>query len=200
MNVRLRTSLSFVAGVFFDGILRMNNYRVTISMTTNSGSSENYNIALDRMKYFFAECIDSSILINEEETDQCKKFVKAGLKLVTLPEEPVEQIIGMMLYCKLNAIAEDHIIVNEIELSSELGDQIIFFHSDSEFLGPFEGVGWWNQPDLTHYNKELNVKDNIMSMTRRNTWKEINLDWPADDQPNSGNTIVFADFGRDETK
>lgn len=200
MNVRLRTSLGFVAGVFFDGILRMNNYRVTISMTTNSGSSENYNIALDRMKYFFAECIDSSVLINEEETDQCKKFVKAGLKLVTLPEEPVEQIIGMMLYCKLNAIAEDHIIVNEIELSSELGDQVIFFHSDSEFLGPFEGVGWWNQPDLTHYNKELNVKDNIMSMARRNTWKEINLDWPVDDKPDSGDTIVFADFGRDETK
>jgi len=200
MNVRLSTSLGFVAGVFFDGILRMNNYRVTISMTTNSGSSENYNIALDRMKYFFAECIDSSILINEEETDQCKKFVKAGLKLVTLPEEPVEQIIGMMLYCKLNAIAEDHIIVNEIAISSELGDQVIFFHSDSEFLGPFEDVGWWNQPDLTHYNKELNVKDNIMSMARRNTWKEINLDWPVDDRPDSGDTIVFADFGRDETK
>ena len=199
MNVRLRTSLGFVAGVFFDGILRMNNYRVTISMTTNSGSSENYNIALDRMKYFFGECIDSSILINEEDVDQCKKFVKAGLKLVTLPEEPVEQIIGMMLYCKLNAIAEDHIIVNEIELSSELGDQVIFFHSDTEFLGPFESVGWWRQPDLTHYNKELNVKDNIMSLNRRTTWKEVNLDWPSD-KPNSGNTIVFADFGRDETK
>ena len=200
MNVRLRTSISFVAGVFYEGMVRMNNYHVSLSMTTNSGSSENYNIALDRMKYFFAECIDSSILINEEETDQCKKFVKAGLKLVTLPEEPVEQIIGMKLYCKLNAIADDHIIVNEVEISSELGDQVVFFHSDGEFQGPFVESGWWSQSDLTHYNKELNVKDNIMSMSRRNTWKDLDLDWPIDTESTTGNTIVFADFGRDETK
>jgi hypothetical protein len=200
MNVRLRTSISFVAGVFFEGILRMNNYRVSLSMTTNSGSSESYDIALDRMKYFIGECIDSGVFINEDNTDQCKKFIRAGVKLVTLPEEPVEQIIGMMLYCKLNAIAENHIIVNEVEISSELGDQVVFFHSDGEFQGPFADAGWWHQPDLTHYNKELNVKDNIMSMSRRNTWKDLELDWPIDTEALSGNTIVFADFGRDETK
>ena len=200
MNVRLRTSLGFVAGVFFDGILRMNNYRVTISMTTNSGSSENYNIALDRMKYFFAECIDSSILINEEETDQCKKFVKAGLKLVTLPEEPVEQIIGMMLYYKLNAIMEDRIIVNETELSSAAGEGIVYLHSENENTESIIKPDWWVSPDLVHSDIDLTNSDKVVTMHPLGVWRDLELAWPDTvDDPKTDNTVVFADFKKDDT-
>jgi hypothetical protein len=34
-----------------------------------------------------------------------------GINVTTLPEEPVDQIIGMMLYYKLNAIMEGRMIV-----------------------------------------------------------------------------------------
>jgi hypothetical protein len=194
MNVRIEKSLPFIAGFHYQDKLNMNNYNVRLYMLTNSSDAVSQNIALERIKHFIWNEISNTVFINEDNIEQCNLYLQAGMNITTLPAEPVDQIIGMMLYSKLNAIMEDVIVINEIEIASEAGDNIVYLHAADENLGPFEEAGWWVDADLNH--GEI-VVDNfkVVSMQQTNNWREINLNWPGEEEtPKTGNTIVFADF------
>jgi hypothetical protein len=120
-----------------------------------------------------------------------------------LPDEPVDQLIGIMLYCKLNAICEDRMVIGEVEVSSELGGGVTYMHSDEEPIGPYDQKGWWHDANLMHYNNKISETENIMSLGAVSSWRELELQWPEDDVPvseDTGNTIVFVNFNKDETK
>jgi hypothetical protein len=203
MNVRLQYSINFTAGCYFDGMLRMNNYQVRLWMMTTATDGESHNIAFDRIKFFIGDSLESSVFINGDNEEQCKLLANAGVKITTLPDEPVDQLIGIMLYCKLNAICEDRMIIGEVEVSSELGGEVTYMHSDNEPTGPYDQKGWWHDSNLMHYNNKISETENIMSLGAISSWRELQLQWPEDNEPSSedtGNTIVFVNFGNDETK
>jgi hypothetical protein len=202
MNVRIEHTMSFIAGVYYDGNMKMNNYTIRLYMVTNTTDSGNQNIAFERMRYFVYEELDSVIFVNEDETETCQQLMQAGLKIATLPAEPVDQIIGMMLYSKLGAIMENRIIINEIEISSSLGENITYLHSADEGLGPLAAPGWWLDADLVHCNDTLVDDAKVVAMHRASAWRELDLAWSDLDQgADTGNTIVFADFKKsDDTK
>jgi len=158
MNVRLRYSTVFTAGIFYDGQMRMNNYQVKLHLTTNSEEGEDHNIALDRIKYFLHNQLNSTVFINSANLDQCRVLAAAGINITTLPEDPLDQVIGIMLYCKLNAILESRMIINEIEICSELGENIVYLHNDQDAQGPFADTGWWQEPEAVHC--DLTLGDN----------------------------------------
>jgi hypothetical protein len=150
------------------------------------------NIALERIRYFVRQELDSSILINCQYQDQCRLLATAGLKVTTLPQEPVDQIVGIMLYLKLNAIAEGQLIVNEVSVSSELGDNIVYMHCEEESVGPFDHVGWWTQSDLVHCDNELFDGGNVVVINTQRGWREVDLDWPdANINKENDNTVIF---------
>ena len=199
MNVRLQYPMSFTAGVYYDGALRMNNYHMRLFMTTATEDPESHNIAFERILYFVTMCVESTIMINQDEVEQCQKLQAAGLSITTLPAEPVDQVVGMMLYCKLSAVMEGRIAITDFELSSDLGDQIIYMHSDNETMGPFEAKGWWHNADLTHSDTSEPSSENVMSLNLANPWADAELAWPVADK-STGNTIVFADFGKNDSR
>lgn len=202
MNVRLQYSIDFMAGCYFDGMLRMNNYKVRLWMMTTTTDGESHNVAFDRIKFFIADSLESSVFINGDNEEQCKLLANAGVKITTLPDEPVDQLIGIMLYCKLNAICEDRMIIGEIDISSELGGEVTYMHSDEEPIGPYDQKGWWHDSNLMHYNNKISESENIMSLGAISTWRELELHWPEDESnaEDTGNTIVFVNFNKDETK
>ena len=202
MNVRIEHTMNFIAGVYYDGNMKMNNYTIRLYMVTNTTDSGNQNIAFERMRYFVYEEMDSVIFVNEHETKTCQQLMQAGLKIATLPAEPVDQIIGMMLYSKLGAIMENRIIINEIEISSSLGENITYLHSADEGLGPLVDPGWWHDADLVHCNDTLVDDAKVVAMHQASAWRELDLAWPDLEQSaDTGNTIVFADFKKsDDTK
>lgn len=198
MNVRLQYNATLTAGVFFDGSLRMNNYTIKLSMITNTIDPECHNVAYERLKYFIYKSLDSTVFVNQAEEQVCQLYTAAGIRLTTLPEEPIDQIIGIMLYSKLNAIMEDHIQVIEVEISSELGDRMTYFHCEEESLGPFEEHGWWNEPSPINFDTKLIFGDNAIKY-RAVQWRDLDLEWHKE-EPDTGNTIIFTDFNRNETK
>lgn len=203
MNVRLRYSTVFTAGLFYDDQLRMNNYQVKLHMTTNSEEGEDHNIALDRIKYFLLNQLNSTVFINSDESAQCRAYAAAGINLTTLPEDPLDQVIGIMLYCKLNAILESRMIINEIEICSELGENIVYLHNDQDAQGPFADAGWWQEPEAVHCDLTLFDHEKIVALHHIGSgWRELGLHW--DDSilidVNNDNKVVFADFAKDETK
>lgn len=201
MNVRLQYSMPFTAGVYWEGRMIMNNYVARAYMVTNTADNAYQNTAFERMKYFVYGELGSTIFVNRAHEEACQQFIKAGLKVTTLPAEPVDQLIGIMLYCKLNAIMEDHMVINEIEISSDLGENMVYLHAADENLGPFEIQGWWHDADLIHCDTALIDSDKVVAMHRAGAWRELDLAWPgAETDQAIDNTVVFAEFGRNETK
>ena len=202
MNVRLQYSVNFLAGCYFDGILRMNNYTVRLWMMTTTTDGESHNVAFDRIKFFIDDSLESGVFINSANEEQCKLLANAGVKIITLPDEPVDQLIGIMLYCKLNAICEDRMVIGEVEISSELGGNVTYMHGEEESIGPYDQNGWWHDSNLMHYSTKISETENIMSLGAVSSWRELDLQWPEDDvdSEDTGNTIVFVNFGKDEAK
>ena len=204
MNVRLHYSFDFTAGFYFNGMLHMNNYTVRLWMMTATSDGESHNIAFDRIKFFVASSLDSGVFINSDDKEQCRLLANAGVKIITLPDDPVDQLIGIMLYCKLNALCEDRMIVGEVEISSSHGGEVTYIHGDEEPIGPYDQDGWWHNANLVHYDNKITETENIMSLNTVASWRELSLQWPTDDEApqyeDTGNTIVFGNFGKDESK
>jgi hypothetical protein len=202
MNVRISCTIYFTAGIIWQSQLRMNNYKLTVHFVTLSTNNEDHNIALDRAKYFIHNQLQSTIFINANNSQMCRQLLSTGLDITTLPEEPVDQVIGIMLYSKLNAIMEDRMALVEIELSSELGDHVVYLHSVEENLGPLEKTGWWHESTLSHCDSVFLEDANILKMNQDNLWHDLGLAWP-DSTVDIGivdNNLLFADFRKDETK
>lgn len=199
MNVRLQYTMNFTAGVHYHQQMIMNNYTLKMFMITNTPVAENNNIAFERLKYFITE-LDSTVFVNSEDQTACQRYLDAGIKITTLPADPVDQIIGVMLFHKLNAIMEDRIIMVETELSSLLGDNMIYIHSDNETADNLVIPDWWTTADLVHCDTDLIDNDKILAMHQAGAWRELDLAWPDTNESNQTGNIVFADFKRDETE
>lgn len=201
MNVRIKHDMSFLAAVYYNKEFRLNQYSLRLWMTTNHHDQAMQNIALERVKYFVYHELESTVFVTTQDPEQCQKYFLAGLNVTTLPTEPVDQIVGIMLYYKLNAIMETHMILVETELSSVLGDHITYLHSDNELVDmEFHGA-WWQTPDLVHCDQNLLQSDKVVSMPQANSWKDLDLAWPEyETDMDTGNVVVFADFKNNETK
>lgn len=195
-------TMRFNAGVFYNGEMRINEYTFRIWMTTNSHDPTNHNISYERIKYFVYHELDSTIFINSEQKEQCQMYVAAGLDITTMPGDPVDQLVGIMLYYKLNAIMEDRMIVYETELSSTMGDGMVYLHSDNETTTTVDQPDWWTSVDPVHCDVELMGSDNVVALHRASAWRELDLAWAdGNDTTSDDNTVVFADFKKtDDTK
>jgi len=173
-------------------------------MITNTADADNHNIAFERLKYFIAEEMDSTVFINSNCVEACERYLAAGIKITTLPNEPVDQIIGVMLFSKLNAIMEERISIVETELSSAVGDNMVYIHGENETTDNLVFPDWWTTADVVHCDADLIDSDNVLSLLRSNVWQELDLGWPdaepATEPVGATGNIVFADFGKDETK
>jgi hypothetical protein len=202
MNVRLKYDLHFNAGVYYRGNTILNNYSLRLWMITNTELAEDQNTAFERIKYFVYNHVDNTMFIDRGEQEQCAKFLQAGLSITTMPGDPVDQLIGIMLYHKLNAIMEQRMNIVETELSSSQGQAMTYLHSEGENTLGVEAPAWWLSTDLAHSDFALPESEKVVSMQTTTAWRDLDLAWselpPSMDH---GNIVVFADFKpNNETK
>lgn len=198
MNVRLRHETTFTAGVHWNDKLYMTNYNLDISLLTNCMDAEEQNIAMERVKAMLREQFTNSVFINQNNQKQIKQYLAAGVEVSPLPEDPLDQIVGIMLFCKLTAVMEGRMVITNLELSSELGDMIYYLHSVDENIGPFADPGWWNSPDPIHNDLGKYIKrttdERIVEMQKPQTWKEYGFHWSNQEETPVESTVVYADF------
>lgn len=203
MNVRLKHDLQFVAAVYYGERVRMNNYNLRLWMTTACTDAHDQNTAFERIKHFVYVELDSTVFVNAMHNDQCRLLGAAGLDITTMPGEPVDQLIGLMLYHKLNAITEDRMIIVETELSSVLGENITYLHASDEHADMDLQPDWWHDPDVTHCDMNLMTTAKVLTLPAATQWRDIGLIWTVSDSSAvSGNSVVFVDFKKcdDDTK
>jgi len=198
MNVRLQYDLEFLAGVYYEDQLQMNSYTVSLNLLTKTKDSASTNIALDRAKAFVHGALESSVFINQDNMERAEFMQMIGINVTTLPEEPVDQIIGMMLYYKLNAVMEGRMIVTGLDISSTLGDSVWYQHDEDDAAGPFTADGWWNRASMQHETIERDPEPGNIVKVMSTGWYELNLEWPENTATVSDNTVVFANFPKNE--
>ena len=204
MNVRLRYNITFPAAAWFDGELMMTNYTLALNFLTQTLDPQDQNIALDRVKYFLLNELHSTIFINQADIERAEAFTDVGLNVTTLPEEPVDQVVSIMLYYKLNAIMEGRMKITELVMSSEAGDGIEYFHNENEHTDLFPATGWWYEPTLCHSNVELEdeTDDNVIAIGSNTEWQDQDLGWAHEEVTTDLGQVVFANFRQtdNETK
>ena len=199
MNVRLRHEMHFTAGVYYGEQTRMNNYTLTVWMTTACQDATDQNTAFERIKYFVYSELDSTIFINSDHDSQCQALSAAGLKITTMPGEPVDQLVGLMLYYKLNAIVEGRMIIEETELASVMGENITYLHASHEQTDIPQQPDWWQAADPIHCDPELMDTDKVLNLPKATLWRDLDLAWTTPDSTqDTGNTVVFADFKKSD--
>ena len=193
MNVRIAQLTNFNAGSWYDGALEMTEYTVKLWMVTQTYNALEQNIAILRAKHFIFDQIESTIFIDSDDVSKCTELAKAGLSITTLPGDPADQLIGIMLFHKLNAIMEDRIKLIEIEISS--GNGVIYLHGENETPDDLTIPDWWSSADLVHSDLQSVESDKVVTMQQVSAWRDFGLAWPdeaIDIEP--GNTVVFANF------
>lgn len=177
MTARVQRTFEFVAGVFIEHELHMNLYDIEINFLIETDNIYEQNIALDRIKYFFIEKIENAIFIHESESAIFDKISNLGVKCIQLPEEPYDQILGIMLMSKIDAITEDRLSVSDIRITSRMSDGVSYLHSMEESMGPLSDRGWWNDPSPTTSGKPTKNKKIVKLKEMQTNWDDLMLGW-----------------------
>jgi hypothetical protein len=190
--------MEFLAGIYYDQQLHINSYSIVLNLVTRTVHSQSTNIAMDRLKAFVLTELANTVFVNQKHMEQAEMLAVMGVNVTTLPEEPVDQIIGMMLYYKLNAVMEGRMTVDSLDLCSALGDEVWYRHDEDDASGPFAAEGWWHEANTRHSDLGADASHDNVLKVMTNSWSEYGLQWLEDAAAATGNTVVFANFNRDE--
>lgn len=194
MNTRLKKQFDVFAGLVTDTRYVTNVYQIDVSMTTSIKVDQtSHNRAYDRIVYWIDEVFYDSILI-KEQSSMIDPYLKAGRNVLILPYDPVDSVVGIMLFRKLTAIVEDALSIDEVAISSSVGNQLVYYHSIDEDVDLFKSPGWWNDSRPIWINKDIATKGKIVSLNSHKEWSSIELEL---DQPAAGKVVPFT-IKRDE--
>lgn len=198
MSARIQRTFEFLAGLHFEGDFYVNQYMVDVYFDINSDSIREQNVALDRIKYFLNARLQNSIFIHSREIQAIEKYVDAGMKVCTLPEVPYDQIIGIMLFSKLNSIAEGRLVATDINISSSMSDEVTCCFASDDNLGPFIEKGWWNHksPKINNFTGTSKSKKVVKISKNKLDWSDLGLNWESETTsiPQSSNEVVLKLF------
>jgi hypothetical protein len=199
MNIKLKKSFTFAAGAYMDGALGMCNYHVALHLITVSDNEDDTTVAVDRIREFVDQ-MSCTVFVNREDADTCEALDNLGISITTLPEDPVDQVIGIMLHSKLNAVVEGRMLITMTEITTDSGTPVTFVHEHGDEMGPFADPGWWNDNTLRHREDRLSDSDNVVIIHGACGWNDLGLAWPDEDDTALDNTVVFANFEQHDTK
>lgn len=197
MNVRLKKTWGWYGGMLNGETFIANHWSCTLDLLTVSDDLGQQNLAFERARYFMHNILDDAILINRENP-LLDRYQATGARIIPLPGDPVDQIIGMMLYLKLNAVMENRIVITDVECWSQYGESLSYMYSHGDSLGPFEVDGWYSDPRPIWYDTRPQNQGNVVNIDRAPEWKDFDLEWETEDK--TKNSVVFAKFNRDDDK
>jgi hypothetical protein len=152
---------------------------------------------MERLKMFVYSELADTVFVNQVDVDRVQIMDLLGLNTTTLPEEPIDQIVGLMLYCKLNAVMEGRMIVEQLNISSLLGDDVTYLHDMEDAVGPFQAEGWWNLSDTSHNSFDnIETEQNVV-MVPTTGWGKYNLNWADLSESKPGKTVAFGKLSSD---
>ena len=200
MNVRLLKTWQWQSGIVYKDAFYINTYTARIRMHTTSMYDSDHDIAYGRMDYWFEEVMQDSVMISAD-SPAAKAYAATGQRLLVFPDDPVDQLVGIMLCLKLNAITEGRLIISDVDISSVHGADMTYQHNQGEAVGPMAAAGWWQDARPIWNHAASSTKGSkVVSLNRAADWNSLELDWQSMTSNDRDSSIVFADFERDDDR
>lgn len=196
MTARIHRAFELLTGLHFNKKFYTNQYSIDLTFNVESESIVEQNIALERIKFYLHECLEHSVLINQNDTESIEKYISAGMNVCTLPEEPYDQVVGILLLLKLNAIAEDRLVITDLSIESRMSDGVSCLHSIEENLGPFGEKGWWSDSSQRINDYSSKNKKIVKLSKMKNEWQDVYLDWGEKSVLGTEAEIIFTSFDK----
>ena len=172
-----------------DRYLCANDYQVRAEFITHTADNREINLAIQRCLYMLDQEFSDTVFLSQDHQEPASFMRSLGMDVTTMPGDPVDQMIGMMLYCKFNAVMEGRVSVTHLEISSERGDHVWYLHDQNESLGPFAASGWWTSTTPTHADWAESA--DAVPTIQPDPWHEAGLTWPVQ---SAESTVVYANF------
>jgi hypothetical protein len=148
---------------------------------------------MERISFFLNEHLENCIFVKDTEKKIIDQYTACGFKVCTLPEDPYEQILSIMLLIKLNAITESRFTVTDISLTSKLSSGAIYLYDMDEPAGPFTVPGWWSSSNASISDSKPNKKDKIVQLFKTSAdWAEVGLTWKEKGAKSGKPDILFS--------
>jgi len=177
MTIRITKDFTFLSSLHFQDKFMVNLYEMNASMIIETFDQIEQNIAIERINYFLTDMLEGCIFIQDTEHEAMEKYSNAGLKIVSVPEEPYDQIIGLLLINKCNAIMENKIHLSDIIFGSKLSNLIKFDLSSEMAINEYPEKNWYNDSSLATHSKKK--KEKIVKLfDGKNDWADLELTWP----------------------
>ena len=173
MNVKLSYDIDFSAVAIIENSLIPVDYELTMHMYTATENNEYQNIAMQRVQFFIKELIHHSTFIDRNSSHFTKVTKMFDTNIVEFPEDPFDQIVGLVLLQKLTAITEGKYDIERLEIGSQnfsgLRYTVDEFINFSDIHRPKKSC-WWNRNDLT-------INDLTKNSLAKASWKDVGLEW-----------------------
>lgn len=177
MSPKIEKEYAFQTAVHFENKFMINFYEITLLMEVNTDNHHEQNIAIERINYFIENFVDSSIFVNATQDKIISTYENAGIRVLTIPEDPYDQIIGLVLLLKLNAITEGRLLVTDCIIHSKLSSGIKF-NIQYEQTESFVGDNWYCDPTCaTKQNKLTSKKGKIVKLFDNDDFTSTGLVW-----------------------
>ena len=195
MNVKLRNRRDFLAATWLPddhNNLMLNHYELNMTFITRANNQQEINTAINRVYYFIDQELSHTIFVQDHYPDVVRMLRFMNVNVTTVPHEPVDQIIGMMLFVKFRSIMEARVDIDSLEISSQQGGHVIYVHEHDDSLGPFDSPGWWHTTDTLHCDDVQPCDDQTTSLDiQPDQWRDLDLHWqPTCDR----STVLHVDF------
>ena len=199
MNVRLKKSYAFNVGIFLNEEFHIQEMTCTLEFYTNTADSLAQNIAIDRWRHFFDYVIDGAVLVDSSKKDRISALQSQGIRVMDLPDQCYDQIVGIAIYLKLNTIAETALIVTDVSIASNQGQYVHYLHNENESTGSLDhDHGWWveNSPNYCNFT---DVGGKIVKLKPMESWRDLDLHFDDDDKGKSETVSKILQFTKNES-
>lgn len=161
MNVQFTWETEFDATIVLDSEILPNKYHIIIGMVTNTSDQTDQVQAFEKIKFFLKEWLQHSCF-SEHDTPASNILIEHfDQKIVQLPVQASDLIIGAALFSKLHAIADNYLIIDFVQIQSDLGSNVMYSIDGEDTFAELNNPSWtttpwWNRSDLSTNDLENN--------------------------------------------
>lgn len=161
MNVEFTWETEFDATIVLDSEILPNKYYIIIGMVTNTSDQTDQVQAFEKIKFFLKEWLQHSCF-SEHDTPASNILIEHfDQKIVQLPVQASDLIIGAALFSKLHAIADNYLIIDFVQIQSDLGSNVMYSIDGEDTFAELNNPSWtttpwWNRSDLSTNDLENN--------------------------------------------
>jgi len=120
----------YTNALFLQNKLWPNDTEVSLHITPVSEDAKEQHLTFEKIKYVFAKLLQNSLFIQSVDIHY-DQFKKLDNDVVDFFDKPIDQIVGVCLLSKLNAISGDFFRINVIEIESWQGENLRFIISEN---------------------------------------------------------------------